>query len=533
MQGPNATATEFNSDQDQAVSGRAMELSAVEQNPCEVYPRVPGIECNLFQLPSPNRSRALAQLKTYLDTYKARFLGYQANQDLHFEDLKQYLDYHINNIGDPFKSGNFNMNCKWIERSVLDYYARLWKAPLPHDPKNPDSYWGYVLSMGSTEGNMYAFWNGRDYLSGKQMMHDPDKNALAYVDAQPGDNPNQYIPIAFYSEDSHYSILKLLIVLGIKSVEVKSNPDGSISLNALAALVDEYASKGHPVLVNLNYGTTFKGAYDDVKGVHDRLKPILEKHGLYSRRVCYDGGRCVVRNGFWLHVDGALGAAYMPYIKIAQERSMFPESGPEFDFRQPVHSISMSGHKWIGAPWPCGVYMTRTKLQMRPPGNPEYIGSADTPFAGSRNGFSSMILWDYLSRTTQADRIKKAVDLMKLAAHAQALLATVTRRVEPKDLWVGRSRLSLTIHFRRPVQKIVEKFSLSNDTLTLNGKRRDYSHIFIMEHVTLELLRELANDLTRDDAYQRPGEMAAEATAAAYSGPQPLIEIPFSGRGFE
>jgi histidine decarboxylase len=285
--------------------------------------------------------------------------------------------------------------------------------------------------------------------------------------------------------------------------------------------------------VNLNYGTTFKGAYDDVKGVHDKLKPILETHKLYSREVCYDGGKCVLRNGFWLHVDGALGAAYMPYLKMAQENNVFGESGPEFDFRQPVHSISMSGHKWIGAPWPCGVYMTRTKLQMRPPGNPEYIGSADTTFAGSRNGFSSMILWDYLSRTTQTDRITKAVELMNRAAATQTLLSRLIRRVEPRDLWVGRSPLSLTIHFRRPVQKIVEKFSLSNDTLVVNGERRDYSHIFIMEHVSTELLRELATDLSQDDAYKHPGEMAAEAAAAAYSGPTPLIEIPFSGRGFE
>ena len=36
--------------------------------------------------------------------------------------------------------------------AVLDFYARLWHAKTPHNPNDPDSYWGYILSMGSTEG---------------------------------------------------------------------------------------------------------------------------------------------------------------------------------------------------------------------------------------------------------------------------------------------------------------------------------------------------------------------------------------------
>ncbi|MFD2284413.1 hypothetical protein ACFSUJ_34900 [Streptomyces lusitanus] len=51
----------------------------------------------------------------------------------------------------------------------------------------------------------------------------------------------------------------------------------------------------------------------------------------------------------------------------------------------------MSGHKWPGAPWPCGIYMTKVKYQISPPSQPEYIGAPDTTFAGSRNGFSPLI----------------------------------------------------------------------------------------------------------------------------------------------
>jgi histidine decarboxylase len=429
---------------------------------------------------------------------------------------------------------------------VLDYYARLWHAPLPHNPKVPDSYWGYVLSMGSTEGNMYAFWNARDYLSGKQMMHDPNEG-LAYIQCEAPGNPNAYKPIAFYSADSHYSILKLLVVLNIESKQVASDEEGRIDLNDLKSKASKYIEEGRPILVCFNYGTTFKGAYDDVKGAHDVLEPILKAHGLYTRRVCYkprpDAPEvCVNRNGFWFHVDGALGAAFMPYIQRAYESRRFPSPAPPFDFRLPVHSISMSGHKWVGAPWPCGVYMTRTKLQMRPPDvEPEYIGSADTTFAGSRNGFSSMILWDYLAKAPEEVQIRKAISLMKLAEQTYERLSLIQRGREPHDLWVGRSPLSLTINFRRPNDRIVQRFSLSNDTLTVDGEKRNYSHIFIMEHVTEELVEKLVAALAADDAYPPPTaeEHRAklrdehELVALSLDGIEPLMTIPFSGRGFD
>jgi histidine decarboxylase len=532
---------------DQAVGAApvAKLVATEEQDPCQIYPQVPGINCDLFRLPATpdNYCQALEQLKTYIESVKPFFMGYQANQKLDFEHLSPYLNCHINNIGDPFASGNFNMNCKWMERAVMDYYARLWHAPWPHNPKIPDSYWGYVLSMGSTEGNMYAFWNARDYLSGVQMMNDPNEG-LTFVRAIAAENPNAYKPIAFFSNDSHYSILKLLVVLGIHAEPVESDEEGRIDIAALAGKAQKFIEDGHPILVCFNYGTTFKGAYDNVLEAHHVLAPILARNGLYTRKVCYNRdkpGLCVERNGFWFHVDGALGAAFMPYIEMAYEQRRFGSPAPPFDFRLPIHSISMSGHKWIGAPWPCGVYMTRTKLQMRPPTTPGYIGSADTTFAGSRNGFSSMILWDYIARASEESQIQKAIGLMKLAEDTLNTLNSIRRTREPRDLWVGRSPLSLTIHFRRPNDRIVQKFSLSNDTLTINGEKRNYSHIFIMEHVTRNMVIELATALAADDAYppapvdELRAKIAAEQDRDAFSlqGVEQLITIPFSGRGFE
>jgi histidine decarboxylase len=101
-------------------------------------------------------------------------------------------------------------------------------------------------------------------------------------------------------------------------------------------------------MVNFNVGTTFKSAYDDVESAISALVPILKANGLYERKVIYDTetGKYDIRAGYWFHIDGALGAAYIPFLEMDSEKDI-----PIFDFRiKEVGSISMSGHKWLGAP---------------------------------------------------------------------------------------------------------------------------------------------------------------------------------------
>ena len=47
----------------------------------------------------------------------------------------------------------------------------------------------------------------------------------------------------------------------------------------------------------------------------------------------------------------------MPFIKKA----------PRVSFRKPIGSVSVSGHKFIGAPVPCGVVITRQKVWLPHP----------------------------------------------------------------------------------------------------------------------------------------------------------------------
>ncbi|MCO5590433.1 hypothetical protein L7F22_044403 [Adiantum nelumboides] len=157
----------------------------------------------------------------------------------------------------------------------------------------------------------------------------------------------------------------------------------------LTSLVEFFASRGYPIMVCCNYGTNVALACEN-------LKPILQKYCLLDRKVSWkdeDGTtKTVTKTGYWFHVDGALDAAYMPYIEMAYHEELMDKKGPIFDFRLPmVQSIAMSGHKWIGALAPCGL--------------PEYIGTLDTTFAGSRNGLSGILMWDNIARQSYEDQI--------------------------------------------------------------------------------------------------------------------------------
>lgn len=489
-------------------------------------------------LTDKEREQCFSAFSSFIEVQREHFLGYQANQKMDYmDDTKQFLNCHVNNVGDPFTPGNLTVNSKVMEQAVLDYYATLWNAKLPHDPSVPDSYWGYVLTMGSTEGNLYGMFNARDYLAGYKLEVDdktsPDKRRTNYIKAKPVEGKdNAYTPVALFSDDTHYSIIKAMRVLKIqtfhdigkelypdqnpldpgkpwpKEVPSKDGNDGPgcVDVDKLKTLVEFFAKEGYPIMICCNYGTTFKGAYDDVESVGNTLMPIFKKYGLKDRKVEYEKGKTDIRNGYWIHVDGALGAAYMPFIEMANKEKVkdAPKCGPVFDFRLDcVNSLVMSGHKWPGAPWPCGIFMTKVKYQLFPPDDPEYLGSPDTTFAGSRNGFSSIILWDYLARSSYKSQIARALSDEAMAKYAEEQLKTVQKYHPELDLWVERTPLALTVRFRKPNDWIIFKYSLSCETLLVNKEVRPYAHIFAMDSANKSLIDQLVNELKDKDAFDK------------------------------
>ncbi|MGL4603719.1 MAG: hypothetical protein ACRCU9_06195 [Iodobacter sp.] len=104
------------------------------------------------------------------------FLGYPCANDLDYSCLFRFMQFPINNEGDPFQSSTYRLATREIEQEVIHFFAELFNAPV-------NDYWGYVTN-GGTEGNLYGLYLARE-------LH-----------------PNG---IVYFSEETHYSVAKTFI----------------------------------------------------------------------------------------------------------------------------------------------------------------------------------------------------------------------------------------------------------------------------------------------------------------------------------
>ena len=288
--------------------------------------------------------------------------------------------------------------------------------------------------------------------------------------------------------------------------------DGSISIPCLVKLVTSFVSRVYPPLVIFTCGTTFKGANDNAQAAINELVPILKQHDMYERRVysSEDPTKSDIRNGFWFHIDGALGGAQLRFLEMAINQGlvndMFPDGFPVFDFRIPeVKSIAMSLHKWFGCPTPSSVFMMRKIDQVKPLSKPMYVGGLDSTLSGSRDGHSVLLMWDLLSKKSYDDFKVMAVGGVEMVAFSMMKLQELQNEL-PVDLWLSHTPGSLFVYFRQPNQEIVRRYCLGSKPLkvkTDGGSFEDriYSHICLMPHVTKNLVLQFIKELQAPEAF--------------------------------
>ena len=280
----------------------------------------------------PKLNAHIKSLHHFFEDNMESFLGYPCNGQFDYRPLYPFLDYPLNNVGDPFVSSNFTLNTHAVEREVISIFQNLTGA----DPKET---WGYCTN-GGTEGNMYGLFLAREiYPKG----------------------------IVYYSEETHYSVNKIIKCLNIESVQVKATPKGEMDLNHLNELLAQ--NKERPAIMVCNVGTTMTGAIDDLDG----MKRTLKRNG---------------HQKFYIHADAALSGMILPFVKDPQAWS----------FRSGIDSISVSGHKMIGSPIPCGIVLAKSKNIGHISQDVEYVGSKDTTIPGSRNAISPVFLWYQLKK---------------------------------------------------------------------------------------------------------------------------------------
>ena len=278
------------------------------------------------------RERVATIINAYKDKLASRtstHMGYPYNLDFDYGPLECLQKFMINNLGDPFIESNYGVHSREFEIGVLNWFAKLWEI-------ERDEFWGYVTNCG-TEGNLHGILVGRETL--------PDG-------------------ILYSSVETHYSVFKAARMYRMDAVEIDTLESGEMDYGHFRAKLME--NQDRPAIVNVNIGTTVRGAVDDV----DKVLAILDECGFDE-------------SNFYIHCDGALFGMMIPFVKKA----------PKVSFKKPIGSVSVSGHKFVGAPVPCGVVMTRLNLIKSVSSDVEYLNSRDATIMGSRNGHAPIYLW--------------------------------------------------------------------------------------------------------------------------------------------
>ena len=358
------------------------------------------------------------------------FLGYPCNGIFDYSPLYRFLQYPINNVGDPYLPSNYHLNTHDFEREVLGIFQQLTQAP-------EGKTWGYITN-GGTEGNHYGLFLARELL--------PDG-------------------IVYYSQDAHYSIDKILRCLGLHSIMIRSCSDGTMDLEDLRETLRIH--RDVPPIICATIGTTMKGAVDDILGIREIFHDLaLHRH--------------------YLHADAALGGMILPFI----------DNPPPWNFVSGIDSISISGHKMIGSPIPCGVVLAKKRNVDRIAQSVEYIGTLDTTLSGSRNAITPLFLW-YAFHTVGIGGFKQIIpDCLQMSDYAIAHLNQL-------DCHAWRHPYSNTVVFDRPSASVTQRWQLAC--------QGNISHLITMPHVTTTQIDRLVADI---DAMTPIKTVPTEAVAA-------------------
>uniref|UniRef100_A0ACD6A1P4 Uncharacterized protein n=1 Tax=Avena sativa TaxID=4498 RepID=A0ACD6A1P4_AVESA len=330
--------------------------------------------------------------------------------------MAQFQNLSINNLGDPFIESNYGVHSRQFEVAVLDWFARLWDI-------QQDEYWGYITN-GGTEGNMHGLLVGRELF--------PDG-------------------VIYASRESHYSVFKAARMYRVECIKIDTLVSGEMNCADFNSKLLQ--NLGKPAIVNVNIGTTVKGAIDDL----DIIIRTLEKCGFQDR--------------FYIHCDGALAGLMIPFIKEA----------PKVTFKKPIGSISVSGHKFMGCPVPCGVVITRLEHVKLLSMDIEYLSSRDATITGSRNGHTPMFLWYTLNKKGYRG-LRKEVQKCLRNAHY------LTNRLKDMGVSASLNTLSSTVVFERPADEaFVHRWQLACEG--------SIAHVVVMPNVSVELLDSFVEEL--------------------------------------
>ena len=359
------------------------------------------------------QNKKIDALLENIEQARNNFLGYPVSKDFDFSELYKFLEYPINNLGDPFEDSTYKVHTHDMEKEVIDFFASFFRA-------NPKDYWGYVTNGGS-ESNLYGLYIARE-LYPKAMV--------------------------YYSESTHYSVKKNIHLLNIPSITIRAQANGEIDYQDLENTLQFNRHK--PAIILTTFGTTMMEAKDDVS----KIKGLLKKLAIQDH---------------YIHCDAALSGCYGPFI----------EPRIPFDFQDGADSISISGHKFIGSPFPSGVVITKRSYKDRISKGISYIGSFDTTITGSRNGHSPLFLW-YAIKKLGVEGLEKRY------RHCEETARYCVEKLNEYGITAWRNDKAITVVFPKVSNAVKEKWQLATE---------DVSHVICMPNVTKKQIDAFIQDM--------------------------------------
>ena len=364
------------------------------------------------------------------------------NQDASFLEDAPFITTMVrnpNHIGchTLANSESFFSGTQEIEKELIEICATdIFKGKLGEQD-------GYVTS-GGTEANLQAIWIYRNYY---MQEHDAKYDEICII----------------CSDDSHYSMDKASNVLAIDIRKVPIIENSRIpSRSAILKTIKDAQIHGKKYfIVVCNMMTTMFGSVDNPTYYTEVMKELNAEYKL--------------------HIDGAYGGFYYPF---ANENNALNFANTD------ITSITIDAHKMAQAPYGTGIFLIK-KGYMHYANTQEasYVKGEDYTLIGSRSGANAVAVWMILSKNGPNEWEEKIYILQKrtrwLSDQLMELEVPYYRNQHSNILTIAAANIN---------PETANKFGLVPD----NHHNPKWFKVVVMEHVTIEKLSALVNNIKKD-----------------------------------
>lgn len=219
-----------------------------------------------------------------------------------------------------------------VERQVIGWFTRLFGLPA--------SAGGLLVSSGST-ANLTCLTAARDAMV-PEFLQDGGSASGACV--------------VYASDEVHNSVDKAIGIIGLGRRNLRRVPTDDdyriIPAELERAIAEDRSAGRRPICIIATAGTVNTGAIDDLNAL----------------------ARIARREGVWLHVDGAFGAALAVSHRL----------GHLLDGIEHADSIAFDFHKWFYVPYDVGCVLVRDEAHLRDSFSPpaSYLAKLDRGIVG-------------------------------------------------------------------------------------------------------------------------------------------------------